>query len=198
MYTISTMPPPQARSYSNVVSSGPLVNPSQGGPDPLSRITGKLASMTANSTQRQARLRNVRILFNAIIALNTEIRDAMGSGRAAPVSPEQLTTIENALTRLDEQLKETDVDNDELIKALLQNANDLVTIRETQTNGAVTPGITALKTAITAVGQQARAGGYKHSKTNSRKYMVKKFRSARVSSRRMNKKKRKTLRRSKR
>jgi hypothetical protein len=75
---------------------------------------------------------------------------------------------------------------------LLENANELMRIRRTMPDPDASPGIAAVEDARKVVVQR---GGYKHSKTNSRKYMVKKFRSARNSIRRKKRRRSKTLRR---
>jgi hypothetical protein len=204
--------PQNAASGSPSAASGPSSN------DKFARITGKLGNLRENSQRRGQRLQNVKRLFEAIIVLNTEIREAMREarrGEESSVSPAQLTQIEEALARLEEQLGNTDRENDELIRALLQNANDLIAIREglpgTSRSGtpgyAATPAVSGVRTAMEAVtpsrgnegasGMRAgrMKGGYKHSKTNSRKYMVKRFRSLRGSLKRDKKRKRKTLRR---
>ncbi len=209
---MSSRPPP---SYLNAALGKPPIRPSgsppvtpSGGPGSRKTtyddITGKLRGLNTASQQRRARLQNVNVLFVAIVQLNDEIRN-LGSQPGSSVSPEQLQQIEAAIDQLGVQIGNTDLENESLIRALLDNANSLMRLRDSLPDPGSSPGMNAVRTAIANVpprrngddggGGASQRAGYKHSKTNSRKYMVKKFRSLRGSLKRGKKRKRKTLRR---
>lgn len=161
-------------------SSGPP--PSSSGADKLSPITEKLMKLTTTSKLRGERLKRVKQLFDYMALLTNEIFDA-SSKSSQSLSEQQITSINESLNKLEQQLNTTDNSSEELVKALIEHANSLIRIRE---------GMPKYDKDNSSVKQIApilnelnmKKGGYKHSKTNSRKYVVKRFRSARNSYRR--------------
>jgi hypothetical protein len=190
-------------------------------------IMADLMELNRRANTRNIRLAALVTLLRAISVLSAEIRGLIRPDGQRPdeqrrpdgqrpdnqqpdITEQQLDAIDLLIVNLANQLQQTDANIEDLIVSAKTTATALLAARVSLRRPG--EGVSQAEVAATAANSSAairdpapvtkifaaNRGGYKHSKTNSRKYMVKKFRSARVSSRRMNKKKRKTLRRSKR
>ena len=162
-------------------------------PPMSNQINTSLKNLLERQKKRNTKTSNLKKLVTEIKGLITsieaQIKLLISSGGNYEDIMKQLQPIIDDLN-VNANLADNDVE--ELEKSLTEIAKrlrDTHTGLETQTKKPSNP---------PPPPASSFSGGYKHSKTNSRKYMVKKFRSTRISSRRMNKKKRKTLRRSKR
>jgi hypothetical protein len=93
-------------------------------------IIKTIKELTAKSGLRGQRLKNIKALNTVIGELHKEILSELGKVPNPKLYKDELSSVNNALTELATELGKNDVDNDDLIKTILANANQLIAIRE--------------------------------------------------------------------
>ena len=167
---------------------------------PLSNsIRKSLDDLLARSTRRNSRMARIKTLLREINGLIKSIEEMLAFVKEPGGSYEDIMKeLGPTIAELKKQSNIADTDFDSLEKDLENIARRLRTTHsslEKQTKKASSSRPPDATDGSDFTAPPALRGGYKHSKTNSRKYMVKRFRSARMSLKRDKKRKRKTLRR---
>jgi hypothetical protein len=93
-------------------------------------IIKTIKDLTAKSGLRGQHLKNIKALNTVIGELHKEILAELGKVPNPKIYKDELSSVNNALTELATELGKNDVDNDDLIKTILANANQLIAIRE--------------------------------------------------------------------
>jgi len=188
-------------------------------------ILRTIRGLTDSSRLRGTKLAKIKELNDAIQIVHREIIEALKILKNPQEYQKELDDINAALSQLAEQLANANYDTQIINAILenanrlldirgaipgLPSSPSVVQAKALMgeltppppsyagavTGGPPSRGLPSANSGWTSGrGGRGHNGGYKHSKTNSRKYMVKKFRSARNSIRRKKRRRSKTLRR---